>query len=435
MTLLLFSNILAAAFEDAIKPFKAWVALQETKKIMPHTLDDLRLGALVLVRDKMLAQQAAGRKVYRLEVGDTNFDVPAHIQQAITNALRQGQTHYPPSTGLPQLREAMLHKVQTENGLPIKDAEHILITSGGMHGLYMTFAALLEPGDEVILPDPMWTETAELIKRSGGVPVPIRLRAEKGFLYDPADIDAAITPQTRAIYINSPHNPTGAVYPEETQRQIAASAVQHNLWVVSDEAYEHVIFDRQKHFSIGSIPEIADCTITAYTFSKTYAMTGLRLGYLVTNDDLIVDRCRKLLRLTTNGVSSITQWGGVAAMTGSQDVVKEMAQELEARRNIFFEGIQTINAFESFKPGGAFYVWSKISPEWPGYQGQRDSWAMTNYLIDQAGVGTSPGIAFGPEGENYVRFAFTPDRRTLTDAIEVMQNLFKSGLSPLHLKR
>jgi aspartate aminotransferase len=200
----------------------------------------------------------------------------------------------------------------------------------------------LKPGDEVILPDPMWSEITELIKRPGGVPVPITLRADKDFLYDPADIETAITPKTKAIYINSPQNPIGVVLSEETQRQIAAIAVKHNLWVVSDEAYEHVIFDGQRHFSIGSIPEMADRTITVYTFSKTYAMTGLRLGYMATNDDLIVDRCRKLLRLTTNGVPSITQWGGVAALTGSQDAVREMAQELEARRNIFLRGLQTI---------------------------------------------------------------------------------------------
>jgi aspartate aminotransferase len=295
-----------------------------------------------------------------------------------------------------------------------------------MHGLYMAFASLLEPGDEVILPDPMWSETAELIKRPGGVPAPITLRPDRGFQYSPADIEAAITPKTKAIYINSPQNPIGVVFSEETQRQIAAIAVQHGLWVISDEAYEHVIFDGARHFSIGSIPEIADRTITVYTFSKTYAMTGLRLGYMATNDDVIVDRCRKLLRLTTNGVPSITQWGGVAALTGSQDAVHEMAAELEIRRNLFFEGLQTIKVFESFKPQGAFYVWSKIAEAWPGYQGKRDSWAMTNYLIDRAGVGTSPGIAFGPSGEDYVRFAFTLDRRTLTESIEVMQDLFST---------
>jgi aspartate aminotransferase len=153
-------------------------------------------------------------------------------------------------------------------------------------------------------------------------------------------------------------------------------------------------------------------------------MTGLRLGYLATNDDLIVGRCRKLLRLTTNGVPSITQWGGLAALTGPQDAVHEMMAELEQRRNIFFEGLQSIKAFDSFKPQGAFYVWSKISDQWQGYEGQRDSWAMTNYLIDQAGIGTSPGVAFGPSGEGYVRFAFTVDRATLVESIEVMQDLF-----------
>jgi aspartate aminotransferase len=389
-----------------------------------HILDKVTLGALVIVRDKMLAQQAAGRKVYRLEVGDTNFDVPANIQQAIAEAMKTGKTHYPPSTGLPPLRKAMLRKIRDENQLPVKDDEHVLVTIGGMHGLYMTFASLLEPGDEVILPDPMWSEIAELIKRPGGVPVPIRLRPDKGFVYDPADIEAAVTPKTKAIYLNSPHNPIGAVLAEATQRQIADIAIRHQLWLVSDEAYEHIIFDGLKHFSIGSIPAIADRTITCYTFSKTYAMTGLRLGYMATNDDLIVERCRKLLRLTTNGVPSITQWGGVAAMTGPQDAVKDMSTELEARRNIFFDGLKTIKAFESFKPQGAFYVWSKIAEAWPGYQGQRDSWAMTNYLIDHGGIGTSPGVAFGPSGEGYVRFAFTLDRQTLVESIEVMQDLF-----------
>ncbi len=391
---------------------------------MTHIIDNITLGALVLVRDKMLAQQAAGRKVYRLEVGDTNFDVPENIQQAIADAMKSGKTHYPPSTGLPQLRSAMLKKVREENGLPIKDADHVLVTIGGMHGLYMAFSSLLEPGDEVILPDPMWSEIPELIKRPGGVPVPIVLRPDQGFQYSPAAIETAITPKTKAIYINSPQNPIGVVFSEETQRQIAAIAVKHNLWIISDEAYEHVIFDGQKHFSIGSVPEIADRTITVYTFSKTYAMTGLRLGYMVTNADVIVERCRKLLRLTTNGVPSITQWGGLAALTGPQDAAKQMAAELEMRRNIFFEGLQTIKVFESFKPQGAFYVWSKIAADWPGYNGHRDSWAMTNYLIDQVGVGTSPGIAFGLSGEGYVRFAFTLDRQTLTDSIEVMQDLF-----------
>lgn len=392
---------------------------------MTHVLDTITLGALILVRDKMMAQQAAGREVYRLEVGDTDFDVPAGIQQAITEAMKQGKTHYPPSTGLPQLRRAMLEKMRRENRLVVKDEEHVLVTIGGMHGLYMAFAALLSPGDEVILPDPMWSEIAELIKRPGGVPVPVTLRPGNQFVCDPGEIAAAVTPRTKAIYINSPHNPAGSVCSEEVQRRIARIAIERGLWIVSDEAYEHIIFDGNRHFSIGSIPEIAGRTITAYTFSKTYAMTGLRLGYMAVNDDTIVERCRKLLRLTTNGVPSITQWGGLAAMTGPGAGIREMAEELSARRDLFLEGLKTIPAFDAFRPGGAFYAWCRIADSWPGYNGRRDSWAMTDFLIDKGGVGSSPGIAFGPSGEGYVRFAYTLDRRTLARAIEVMRGLLR----------
>jgi aspartate aminotransferase len=389
-----------------------------------HVLDQVTLGALVIVRDKMMAQQAAGRKVFRLEVGDTSFDTPVHIRKAIVDALESGKTHYPPSTGLPALREAMLKKMRRENSLPIRDAEHVMVTIGGMHGLYMAFSALLNPGDEVILPDPMWSEIHELIRRPGGVPIPIKLHPERNFLYDPAEIEKAVTPRTKAIYINTPHNPIGVVLSDSTLKQIAEIAVRHNLHVISDEAYEHVIFDGLKHISIGSLPGMEDRTVTCFTLSKTYAMTGLRLGYLASNDDLLCDRFRKLLRLTTNGVPSITQWGGIAALTGPQDTTRQMMAELAQRRDIFFNGIQTIKVFDAFKPQGAFYVWARISDKWSGHKGGKDSWAMTNYLIDQAGIGTSPGIAFGPSGEGYVRFAFTVAPEVLIESIEVMQDLF-----------
>ncbi len=389
-----------------------------------HVLDQVTLGALVIVRDKMMAQQAAGRKVYRLEVGDTSFDTPPHIRKAIIDALESGKTHYPPSTGLPALLAAMLKKMREENHLPIRDTDHVMVTIGGMHGLYMSFSALLNPGDEVILPNPMWSEIHELIRRPGGVPVPITLRPERNFLYDPAEIEKAVTPRTKAIYINTPHNPVGVVVSEATLKQIADIAVRHNLYVVSDEAYEHVIFDGLKHISIGSLPGMADRTITCFTFSKTYAMTGLRLGYIASNDDVLIDRFRKLLRLTSNGVPSITQWGGIAALTGPQEMTRQMMAELERRRDIFYDGLKSIKVFDAFKPQGAFYAWAKISDAWGGYNGAKDSWAMTNYLIDQAGIGTSPGVAFGSAGEGYVRFAFTVAPEVLIESIEVMQDLF-----------
>lgn len=390
-----------------------------------HVIDGLTLGPLIIVREKMLALQAAGKKVYRLEAGDPSFDTPPHIRQAITDALQAGKTHYPPITGLPQLREAMLAKVRAQNHLPIRDADHVVVTVGGMQGLYLTFCSLLHPGDEVILPDPTWGETPELIRRPGGIPVPVTLRPERNFLFDAADIEAAITPRTKAIYVNSPHNPVGVVMSEDQLHRIAAAAMRHNLFVVSDEAYEHVLFDGQKHISIGSLPGMADRTITVFSFSKTYAMTGLRMGYLVSNDDVLQDRVRKLMRLTTGGVASAIQWGGLTAITGSQEATRQMMTDLERRRDLLLEGLKTIPVLQVFKPQGAFYVWAKISDGWKGYQGQRDGWAMTHYLIEAAGIGVSPGVAFGEAGDQYIRFAFTGDPAMLTESVEIMQDLFK----------
>jgi aspartate aminotransferase len=389
-----------------------------------HILDQISLGALVVVRDKMLALQAAGRKVYRLEAGDVAFGVPPHIRQAITDALESGKTHYPPLTGIPPLREAILQKVRAHNRLPIKDAEHVLVTVGGMQGLYLTCASLLHPGDEVILPNPVWGEIPGLIRRVGAAPRFVSLHPEKGFAYDAADIEAAVTPRTKAIYLNSPHNPAGAVLSESQLKEIADVALRRNLRVISDEAYEHVIFDGLKHVSIGALPGMEERAISCFTFSKSYAMTGLRLGYLACNDDIFLDRARKLLRMTTGGVPSIIQWGGLAAITGPQEATQQMMAQLERQRDIFCEGLRTIQAFEVFKPQGAFYAWAKISDAWKGYNGARDSRAMTNFLIDRAGIGASPGIAFGSAGEGYVRFAFSGKAEMLVESIEIMQDLF-----------
>ncbi len=387
-----------------------------------HVLDRVTLGPLVVVRDKMLALQAAGRRVFRLEAGDTSFDTPPHVRKAIHDALEAGKTHYPPLSGLPSLREAMLQKVQRQNRLPIRNANGIVVTVGGMQGLYLTFASMLEAGDEVILPDPEWGETPESIRRSAGVPVPVVMRPESSFLYDPSAIKSAITPHTKAIYVNSPQNPVGVMLSEEHLRGIAELAVSHNLLVVSDESYEDVAFDGNRHISIGSLPGMEDRTISVFSLSKSFAMTGLRLGYLAANDEVLLGRMRKLLRLTTGGVPSIIQWGGLAAIAGPPDATLEMTAELERRRDILFSGLQAIPAFEAFKPQGAFYIWARITDAWAGSEGKRDSWAMTNYLIDAAGIGTSPGTAFGSSGEGYIRFAFTGEPEMLHGAITEMQS-------------
>jgi aspartate aminotransferase len=394
---------------------------------MTHIVDQVSLGAIVQVRDRLLDQQAKGRKILRLESGDPSFDIPVHAREAMEQALRDGQTHYTASTGIPVLRQAIHRKVAIENKLEVPGPDNVIVTNGGMNGLYIIFRALLDPGDEVILPNPMWTEIAENIRLGGGLPVPVRLRPEEGYLYAPADIEAAITPRTRAIFVNTPHNPTGMVMRRGTLEEIAAIAEKHNLLLVSDEAYEHVIFDGEEHVSLGSLPAARERTITVHSLSKTYAMSGLRLGYVITTDELILMRLKKLVRCTINGVNSVAQYGAAAAINGPQDAPLSMSAEYQLRRDMLFAALEESPFVKAFKPSGAFYIWVRINPDWPGYQGKTDDWSMTNYLIDQAGIGSAPGSAFGPDNEGYIRFAFSCSTDQVRAAAELLPSVLRSA--------
>ena len=394
---------------------------------MTNIVDQVSLGAIVQVRDRLLEQTARGRKVLRLESGDPSFDIPIHVREAMEKALRDGLTHYTASTGIQPLREAIFRKVTGENGLKVASPDSVVVTNGGMHGLYIIFRALLDPGDEVILPDPMWTEISENIRLAGGSPVPVRLRPEAGYQYDPQEIEAAVTDRTRAIFVNTPHNPTGAVADRETLESIAAIAAKHNLVLVSDEAYEHVIFDGEQHTSLGSIPAARDRTVSVFSMSKTYAMSGLRLGYLVINDALTLDRIKKLVRCTINGVNSVAQYGAAAALNGPQDATRAMAQEYQLRRDILFAALEESPYVKPFKPHGAFYMWARILPDWPGYGGKADDWSMTNYLIDQSAIGSAPGSAFGPAGVGHIRFAFSCSTAQVREAAGLLPGALQAA--------
>ena len=394
---------------------------------MTHILDQVSFGAIVQVRDRLLEQQAQGRKILRLESGDPSFDIPAHVREAIEKALRDGQTHYTASTGIPPLRKAIFQKVIAENKLAVPNDDHVVVTNGGMHGLYILFRSILDSGDEVILPDPMWTEIAENIRLGGGKPVPVTLREANGYQYDPDEIEAAITTKTRAIFVNTPHNPTGAVLSREKLEKIASIAEKRNLLLVSDEAYEHVIYDNVPHVSLGSLPGAQSRTISVYTMSKTYAMSGLRLGYLAVPDSHMLDRIKKLVRCTINGVNSVTQHGAAAALNGPKDATRTMAVEYQKRRDILFSALQEAPYLQSFKPQGAFYLWANIQPDWPGYDGNRDDWSVTNYLIDKAGIGSAPGSAFGAAGAGHVRFAFSCSTEQVEEAAKILSEVLHSA--------
>jgi aspartate aminotransferase len=340
-------------------------------------------------------------------------------------ALRRGHTHYTASTGIQPLRDAIVKKVRRDNALPIDDAEQVVVTSGGMHALYLTFRAMLDPGDEVILPDPMWTEIAENIRLGGGVPVRCQLDLSAQETYTAADIERHITPRTRAIFVNSPHNPTGLVLSRKVLAEIAELAARRNLRIISDEAYEHVIFDGAEHVSIGSLPGAEERTITLFSTSKSYAMSGLRVGYVVSRDAKLLTRIKKHLRCSTNGVNSLAQWGAAAAIAAPQDASRAMGAGYEARRDRLLAGLSGCDLLHPYVPKGTFFLWARIDPGWEGYRGQRTDTAMTDYLIDETGVGSSPGSAFGPAGAGCIRFAFSCEEAEVDAGAALVRRLLR----------
>jgi len=386
-----------------------------------HPLDEISLGLIVQIRERLLKAQAAGTKVYRLESGDPNFSVPPHVLEAIGKAGAAGKTHYIPNSGIPELRKALAEKAVRKNGLVGTTDEDIFLTNGAMHALYVAFGALLSPGDEVILPDPMWTEVAENIRLAGGVTVGVPLRADHDFEYDTAEIEAAITPRTTAIFLNTPQNPTGAVLSEQTLREIADIAKRHDLWLISDEAYEDVIYEPHKHFSIGSfVPEYAEKVISIFSFSKSYAMSGLRTGYIVTKSPLLHDRIPKLLRCTINGVNSLAQWAALAAVTGDQSQLAEMRAEYLVRRDALISALSTVDGVRPFVPRGAFYVWAELDPALYKRLGVADAHELSDKLA-AIGIGSAPGVAFGQTCDDAIRFAYSCATKMVTEGAEALR--------------
>ena len=283
----------------------------------------------------------------------------------------------------------------------------MLVTNGGIHGLYLICQALLEPGDEVLVPDPEWPPASGSVAAAKGVPVAVPLHESRGWRYDLDELEAKITPKTRVLYINSPNNPTGGVLTRADLERLAAIARERNLWVISDEAYEDVVFDGE-HVSIASLPGMYERTIPLYTFSKSYAMTGLRLGYVAIKDAVIRDRAKKLLFYTASNIASVVQFGGIGALEGPQDCIEAFRTELLARRDFFYRGIgeSAGDVFSGKPPAGAFYAFLRIDPAWAAANlvgapkaNASVSWQMAERLIKNGRIGCVPGIDFGANGE------------------------------------
>ena len=395
---------------------------------MASYLDSVPFSGIIRIRDMMYSVADP----YRLDQGDVSFDAPDTVKSAMTRAIAENKSHYLQTTGVPRLRELIAAKLRSKNTIPVDDPEDVLVTNGGIHGLHIICRALLEPGDEVLIPDPEWPPAAGNILAARGVPVGCRLYEANGWRYDLDEVESKITPRTRVLYVNSPSNPTGGVLTRGDVERLAAIAREHNLWVISDEAYEDVIFDGE-HVSIASLPGMYERTIPLYTFSKSYAMTGLRLGYVAIKDQKIRDRAKKILFYTASNIASVVQFGGIGALEGPQDCIDEFRTELRARRDLFYKGLSELagDVFSGKPPAGAFYAFVRIDPGWGNDVGGAGrpadgsvSWRMVEHLITHGRIGCVPGVDFGANGEGYVRFCFARDRRELTGALESMKQLF-----------
>jgi aspartate/methionine/tyrosine aminotransferase len=360
----------------------------------------------VLVRARAL--EAQGKNVVHLEIGEPDFDTPGHITDAAIVALKGGATHYGPAAGLPELRQAIAEDSTARRGAKATP-EMVVVTPGGKPVMFYAILALIDPGDEVLYPNPGFPIYESMIRYIGGTPVPVRLLEDKDFALDVDQLVSKITPRTRLIVLNYPHNPTGGIVPEAGLRAIADAAVQHGVPVLSDEIYSRILYEG-KHVSIAAMPGMEPLAIVLDGFSKTYAMTGWRLGYGIMPAPL----AQVVAKLQTNAASctaTFTQMAGVKALKGDDAPVAAMVAEFRRRRDAIVDGLRKIPGFKCPRPKGAFYVFPNITGT--GFSAK----PLADRLLDEAGVACLSGTAFGEWGEGHLRFSYANSLENIEEAL------------------
>jgi aspartate/methionine/tyrosine aminotransferase len=355
------------------------------------------------------ALEATGRSVIHLEIGEPDFDTPANVRQAAKAALDAGATHYPPFAGIPDLRAAIAEDSAARKGFPIEPSQ-VFVTVGGKGVMVYAILALVDPGDEVIVPDPGYPIYESLTRFVGGTPVPIPIRMENEFRLDVDELAALITPKTKLLVVNSPANPTGGVLTRSDIERIAELAIRHDLLVLADEIYARILYDGAEHVSLASLPGMADRTIVLDGFSKTYAMTGWRLGYAIV-PTWLEKAYGTLIINTVSGATAFAQAGAVEALRGPQGEVDDMVTEFRARRDLIVDGLNDIPGVRCLRPHGAFYVFPDIAAT--GLTGAE----LADRLLPETGVCVLAGTAFGHVGRDHIRISYANSRENLTEAL------------------
>ena len=377
------------------------------------------VGSVTLEIDaKAKKMKADGIDVVGFGAGEPDFPTPQFVIDAAKDALDKGLTRYTPAAGLLELRQAICDKLQKDNGISYAPAQ-IVVSNGAKHALYNTFQAILEPGDEVLIPSPYWVSYPEMVKMAGGVPVFVPGAAEDGFKPSLSALRAACTPRTVAMILNSPSNPTGAIYTREELEGIAALAVEKQFYVISDEIYEELTYDGAQHISIASLGEdIYQQTIVINGMSKAHAMTGWRIGYSA-GPVPVAKVIANYQSHATSNANTIAQWASVAALTGPRDDLEAMVREFAARRDYLCDRIEAIPGLGCVRPGGAFYVMMRVSGLYgKRYEGQaiQNSMDFGGVLRDQAQVAVVPGVAFG--ADEYVRLSYATSRENIEKGMD-----------------
>jgi aspartate/methionine/tyrosine aminotransferase len=347
--------------------------------------------------------------VVNLGIGQPDFDTPAFIREAAKQALDEGYTRYPPAKGFSDLRQAISEKLKKENNIIADPDSEIFVAVGAMQVIFNTVLHLVEADDEVLVVDPGYDYYSQ-IRLFGAVPVQVQAHEENRFKVDPADIKAAVSPKTKLMIINTPSNPTGALFDEAILRDIAQIAMENDVFILSDEPYEHIVFDGKKHVSMASFDGMKQRTISAFTLSKSYAMTGWRVGYAVA-PKAVVAEMEKLQEHLVSGVTAVAQRAALAAIQGPQDCVHEMVEEYNRRRKIIHKGLNSIEGISCILPESTFYAFPNIS------HFGLSSWDFAKYLVREHKVAVVPGSVFGKRGEGYVRVSFAVDTKRLEEGI------------------
>ena len=396
-----------------------------TKPRISKRIAAISESATLKVDAKAKALQAEGKAVISYAAGEPDFPTPAHIVEAAVAAAKDPKNHrYTPAVGLPELREAIAIKTKADSGTEIT-ASQVVVTNGGKQAVYQAFAVLLDPGDEVILPSPYWTTYPEAIALAGGKAVEVFAGSDQNYMVTVEQLEKARTPKTKAMLLCSPSNPTGSVYSLDQIKAIGEWALANEIWIVSDEIYQNVIYDGKKAYSITEIvPEMKDLTIMVNGVAKSYAMTGWRLGWMAGPVDAMKAAANLQSHLSSN-VNNIAQRAAIAALTGPQDEVKAMVEAFDRRRHLAVAELAKINGWLAPMPEGAFYVYSDVrgllGKSWGGKQ-INTSLELCDYILDAAEVALVPGEAFGPSG--YVRMSYALGDAQITEGIQRLQKLF-----------